>query len=93
MGVGPGDHHLAGLQRRAQGIERLGAELRELVEEQHAVVGERDLPRFGLQPAAGQRGHAGRMVRTAERPRAGQGASRDQSGHRMDHGGLQKFGG
>ncbi len=28
MGVGAGDEHLAGLQRLAQGIERLGAELR-----------------------------------------------------------------
>ena len=28
MGVGLGDHHLAGLQRRAQAVQRLGADLR-----------------------------------------------------------------
>ena len=93
MGVGPGDHHLAGLQRRAQRIQRLGAELRQLVQKQHAVVGKGNLARLGLQSSAGQGGHAGGMMRTAERAGAGQGAARDQPRHRMDHRGLEQLGG
>ena len=43
MVVGPRDHHLAGLHRLAQGIEHLGRELGQFVEEQHAAMGQRDL--------------------------------------------------
>ncbi len=91
MGVGAGHHHFAGLQRRAQGIQGLGAELRQLVQEQHAVVREGDLARLGAYAAAGEGGHGGRMVRVAERPGAGQGAAGDQPGHRMHHRGLEQL--
>ena len=43
--VGAGDQHLAALERLAQRIEHLRLELRQLVEEQYAVVGERHLAR------------------------------------------------
>ncbi len=91
MGVGAGHHHLAGLQRLAQGIQRLGRELRQLVQEQHPVVRQGHLARLHLQPAAGQGRHAGGMVRRAERAGAGQGALGDQAGHRMHHRGLEQL--
>ena len=48
--VGARDRHLAGLQRLAQRIEHLRLEFRQLVEEQHAVMGERHLARPRAQP-------------------------------------------
>jgi hypothetical protein len=63
MGVGPRDHHLAGLQRPAQAVQSLDAELGQLVQEQHAVMSERDLARLGAMAAAGQGGHAGAVMR------------------------------
>ena len=92
MGIGPRHHDLAGLQRRTQGIQGLGAVFRQFIEEQHPVMGQRGLARSCLQPAPGQGRHTGRMVRTAERPVAGQGPALDQPGHRPDHRGLQQFG-
>ena len=92
MGVGPGHGHLAGLQGLAQAVQGLGAELRQFVEEQHPVVRQGDLAGLDLQPAAGQRRHGRRMMRGAERPGAGELPLGDQSGHRMDHGGLQQLG-
>ena len=93
MGVGPRHHHLARLQRRAEAVERLGTEFRQFVEEQHPVVRQRHLARLGLDPAAGQGGHAGGVMGRPEWPGAGQLAARDQPGHRMDHRGLQQLGG
>lgn len=92
MGVGAGHHHLAGLQGLAQGIQSLGAELRQFVQEQHPVVGQRHLARLDPQAAAGQGRHGGRVVRGAEGPGAGQLALGDQAGHRVDHRGLQQLG-
>lgn len=88
MGIGPGDDDLARLERRPQAVERLGRILREFVEEEDSVVREGGLARLRLQPAAGQGGHGGGVVRTAEGPVAGQGAARDQPRHGPDHGGL-----
>ena len=79
--VGAGDHDLAGLERLAQRIERLRLELGQLVEEQHAVMGERDLARPGVEAAADQRRHRGRVVRRAERP-AVRRARRSRAGRR-----------
>jgi hypothetical protein len=47
---GPGDEDAAGLEGLAQGLEGAALELGELVQEEHAVVGQRDL--------AGSRGRA-----------------------------------
>ena len=91
MGVGAGHHHLAGFQRAAQAIQGLGAEFRQFIQEQHAIVRQADLTGLGLEAAAGQRRHAGRMVRIAERAGAGQLALGDQPGHRMDHRGLKQL--
>ena len=91
MEVGPRHHNLATLQRPAQTIQSLGGEFGELIQEQHAVMRQRHLAGLGAQAAAGQGGHAGRVVRRAKRALAGQGAPGDQPGHRVDHGGLQQL--
>ena len=61
--IGARDRDLAGLERLAQRIEHLRLEFGKLVEEQHAVMGERDFAGLGAQAAADQRRHAGRMMR------------------------------
>ncbi len=48
--VGARDRDLAGLERLAQRVERLRLEFRQFVEEQHAVVRERDLARPARKP-------------------------------------------
>ena len=91
MGVGAGDRHLTRLERLAQRIERLGAELGKLVEKENAVVGQRDFAGFDPDAAAGQRGHAGGMMWRAERSRPGQRAPGDQAGDGLDQRGLQQL--
>src|SRR5829696_5426329 len=83
--VGAGDHHLAGLERLAQRVERLRVELGELVEEEHAVMGERDLARPGVEAAADERRHRGGVVRRPERPAVRERAVRELAGDRLDH--------
>ena len=41
-GIGAGDHRLAALERLAQAVEHRRGEFRQLVEEQHAVMGQAD---------------------------------------------------
>ena len=89
--VGARDHAFAGLERLAQRIEHLRRELRKLVEEQHAVMGERDLARPHAQAAADHRRHRGRMVRRAERPAVGQLAAGELAGDRGDHRDFEQF--
>ncbi len=91
MGVGAGDQDLAGLQRLAQGVERLGLELGQLVQEEHPVVGQADLARLDPDAAAGQGGHAGGVVRGAEGAGAIQRAFGDHPGHGLHHRGLEQF--
>ncbi len=81
--VGARDRDLAGLQRLAQRVERLRLELRKFVEEQHAVMGERNLAGPGAQarrrPAPASRpndaargtacGWSARRFRSRPRPR------------------------
>jgi hypothetical protein len=89
--VGARDRDLAALERLAQRIERLRRKLRQFVEEEHAVMRERDLARPRAQPAADQRRHAGGMVRGAERPAVGKRAPFDLAGHRRDHGDFEQL--
>jgi hypothetical protein len=61
------------------------AELEHLVEEQDAVVGEADLARTRLRPAADQRGIRDGVMRRAKRPVGEQaGARRQQADDRVD---------
>ena len=90
--IGAGDRDFAGLERLAQRFERLRLEFRQLVEKQHALMGERDFARPRAHAAADQRRHAGGMVRRAERPPVGQRAAFDLAGDRGDHGDFEHFG-
>jgi hypothetical protein len=89
--VGAGDRDLAVLKRLAQRIQHARIELRQFVEEQHALVGERNLARPGAKAAAGQRRHARGMVRAAEWPPRGQSAIADFAGNRGNHRYFQQF--
>ena len=55
MAVGARDADPASFERLAQGFERGAVELREFVEEQDALMRERNLARAGSQPATHQR--------------------------------------
>ena len=90
--VGARDRDLAALERLAQRVERLRLEFGHLVEEEHAVMGERDLARPRPQAAADQRRHAGGMMRGAERAAVGERAALDLARHRGDHGHFEQLG-
>ena len=80
--IGARDRHFAGLDRLAQAVQHLGLKLRQFVEEQDAVVGERNLAGLGvrrrLRPAPASRpndggfgtgaGRSGRRRRARPRP-------------------------
>lgn len=50
--IGAGDQDVAGLHRLAERVQHLRLELRQLVEEEHAVMRKRDLARPRLEAAA-----------------------------------------
>lgn len=86
--VGPGNDDLAAFQRLAQDLQDLALELRQFVEEQHALVRQGDLARLRAAAAADQGRRGGGVVRLAERslrpvPEG------DVAGHRMDRCDLQ----
>ncbi|MHC2672044.1 hypothetical protein ACVI1J_004207 [Bradyrhizobium diazoefficiens] len=83
--IGAGHRDLAVLQRLAQRIQHARIELRQLVEEQHALMRERDLAGLGVHAAAGERGHAGGMMRRAERAPRSQRTAFDLAGDGGDH--------
>jgi len=66
-------------------------ELRQFVEEQHALMRQRNLAGLGAEAAAGQGCHAGGMMRGAERPPRGQRAVADFAGDGSDHRDFQQF--
>ena len=67
MGVGARDHHVAGLDRLAQGFQHGARVFRKLVEKEHPVMRKADLARFRAAPAADDRRHGGRVMRGAIR--------------------------
>ena len=93
VGVGAGDHDVAGLDRLAQGLEHGARELRQLVEEEDAVVGEADLAGLRAAAAADDRRHRGGVVRGAEGAGAGDAALVEEAGEGVDHRGLERLGG
>src|SRR5450759_5706207 len=65
---GARNRHAPGLERLAQHLQHFALELRQLVQEQHAMMGERNLAGTRIAAAADQ-GHAGSgVVRRAKRP-------------------------
>ena len=93
MHVGAGDADLAGLDRLAQRIEHLALEFGQLVEEEDAEMGEADLARADLEPAADQGGHRGAVMGRAERPAAAHPPALELAGDRGDHRHFQGLGG
>jgi len=88
----PRHDHTAVLQRLAQTLECIPAELGELVEEQHAVVRERDLT--GTQErraAAEQAGERHGVMRGPERTRREHAAFPQESRHRVELRRLERF--
>ena len=86
------DRHLPVLQRLAQRLQRRPRELRQLVEEQDAVMGEARLPRAGMRPAADEAGRGDRVVRSAERPLGDEASTATaQAGEAVDAGDLQRL--
>ena len=65
---GPRNHDLLLLQRLPQHFEHAAPEFGQLIEEQHAVVGQRHLARPGRLPAADHGDLRSRMMRSAKRP-------------------------
>ena len=92
VGVGAGDADLAGLERLAQRIEHRALEFGQLVEEQHAEMGEADLARPHLEPAADQRRHRGAVVRRAERAAAAHPPALQLAGDAGDHRHFERLG-
>ena len=91
MGVGARHHRFAGLDRLAQTVQHAALEFRQLVQEQHAQMRQRDFARLHFQPAADQRRHRGGMMRIAERPLAADGAVGQFARQRTHHGNLQRL--
>ena len=86
------DRHLPVLERLAQRLQRRPRELRQLVEEQDAVMGQARLPRAGMRPAAHEAGRGDRVVRSAERPLGDEAsAAAAQAGEAVDAGDLQRL--
>ena len=76
----PRDRHAAFLERLPHQVEHAALKLRQLVEKEHAVVGERDFARPRLRPAAHERRAGDRMMRRAERPARRAGRCRPAAG-------------
>ena len=89
--IGARHRDLAVLQRLAQGIQHARIEFGQLVEEQHALMRQRDLAGLGADAAAGERSHAGGMMRRAERPPRRQRAAFDLAGNGGDHRDLEQL--
>lgn len=89
--VGARHGDLAVLQRLPQRIQHARIEFGQLVEKQHALMRQRDLAGLGAHAAAGERGHAGGMVRRAERPPRRQRAAFDLAGDGRDHRDLEQL--
>ena len=76
------DGDLAILQRLAQHFQCVAGKLRQLIQEQHTVVGQTDLAGAGYGPTAHDGRGADTVVRAAERPLPDKpGAAPQKPGH------------
>jgi hypothetical protein len=87
------DDGAPGFQRLAQRLQRAALEFRQLVEEEHAAMGEADLARPAARATADQRRDARGMMGVAERARGDEAAAMQEPRERMDHRDLQRLGG
>ncbi len=87
----PGEDHVPLLERLAQGLEDVAPELGQLVEEEHAAVGERDLSGARRGGPAHQAGVRDGVVRRAEGALDEEPPLPEQAGHAVDRGGLERL--
>ena len=91
MRIGARDAHPSGLERLAQRLERRARELRQFVEEQHAVMGKRHLARPRPRATADQRLQGRRMMRIAKGASPVEPPIAAVAGKRAHHGRLQRL--
>src|SRR5439155_8510207 len=90
--AGAGDSHVAVLQRLSQDLEYVALELRQLVEEEHAVIRQTDFSGARHDTAANQARIGNRVVRRTERTGAHQaGTGFEHASHTMNLGGLDSL--
>ena len=81
-----------GLERLAQRLQDVPPVLGQLVQEQHAVMRERDLARPQASAAADDRRRRGAVMRRAERPATPFGDRRKRPRERMQHRAFERLG-
>ena len=86
------DRYPTRLERLAQRLQHVAIELRQLVEEQHAVMSKRNFPRARHVAAADQRCARRAVVRRAERPCAPAGGIESRARNGLDRRHLQRLG-
>jgi hypothetical protein len=80
------------LERLAKRFQRRSIELRQLVQEEDALVGQAGLPRLRARPAAHDRSRGRGVVRSAKRRALDEGTpGRQEARHRVDAGHLEGF--
>ena len=89
--VRPGDADVSGFERLPQRIEHRPLELGQLVEEQHAEVGEANLARTDAQAAADESGHRRAVVGRTKGPAPLDPAAVELSRDGCDHRNLERF--
>ena len=89
MGIDPRHHGPPAFERLAQRLQCCAGEFRQLVQEQHAAVRQRDFAGFGAQAAADEGRQRCRVMRIAKWAIAHQPAFGELARDGMDHGDLE----
>src|SRR5262249_34848416 len=89
---GARNRNSAGLERLSQRFQHVAVELRQLVEEQHTVMRERDFARARQGAAADQSGSRGAVVRRPKWPLAPPDRLEAAARYRMDRGDFEGVG-
>src|SRR5690606_27344380 len=89
--IGARDYAFPGLDRLAQRIEHLWRKFGKLVEEQYAIMRQRNLPRPHPDAAADHGGHGGGMMGSAKWPPVAQLSVGQFAGNRGDHRNLEQL--
>lgn len=89
VAVGPGEHHRSALHGLAYALQNRAFELRQLVQEEHSVVGQGHLARPQGAATSYEPGQRGAVMRMAEGALARDDGIDGLGGHGMNHGRLQ----
>ena len=91
MGIGAGNHHFTAFQWLAQGFQCHAVEFRQLIQKQHAIMGQADLTGLGAPPAADNGRNRGTVMWLAKGAAAIDAAFFDQAAQGLDHRGFKGF--